>query len=60
MEEYVHAFHQAGLLLCRLYDVQMPEAMVAHLPEKNRDFPWYSFYHRFPFILILELIKHVA
>ena len=60
MEEYLDAFHQAGLLLCRLYDVQMPEAMVAHLPEKNRRFPWYSFYHRFPFILILELVKHAA
>lgn len=58
MEEYMQAFYQAGFLLCRLYDLQMPEAMVAHLPEKNRHFPWYPFYHRFPFILILELIKH--
>jgi 2-polyprenyl-3-methyl-5-hydroxy-6-metoxy-1,4-benzoquinol methylase len=60
MEEYLHAFHHAGLLLCRLYDVQMTEAMVARLPEKNRHFPWYSFYHRFPFILILELIKQAV
>jgi 2-polyprenyl-3-methyl-5-hydroxy-6-metoxy-1,4-benzoquinol methylase len=60
MEEYLHAFHQAGLLLRDLYDVQMPEAMVARLPEKNQQFPWFSFYHRFPFILILDLIKHAA
>ena len=57
MEEYLHAFQDAGFLLRRLYDLQMTEAMVAHLPEKNRDFPWYSFYQRFPFILILDLIK---
>jgi len=60
MEEYLQAFHTADLVLYRLYDVQMTEAMVAQLPAQNRDFPWYPFYHRFPFILILELIKHRA
>jgi len=60
MEEYFHAFHEADLVLGRLYDVHMTEAMVAQLPEKNRHFPWYSFYHRFPFMLILDLIKHSA
>jgi 2-polyprenyl-3-methyl-5-hydroxy-6-metoxy-1,4-benzoquinol methylase len=60
MEEYSHAFHEADLVLCRLYDVHMTEAMVTQLPEKNRHFPWYAFYHRFPFMLILELIKHMA
>jgi 2-polyprenyl-3-methyl-5-hydroxy-6-metoxy-1,4-benzoquinol methylase len=60
MEQYIQAFHAADLVLCRLYDVHMTEAMVAQLPEKNRHFPWYSFYHRFPFMLILELIKHIA
>jgi 2-polyprenyl-3-methyl-5-hydroxy-6-metoxy-1,4-benzoquinol methylase len=60
MEQYLHAFHEGGLVLCRLYDVRMTEAMVAQLPEQNRHFPWYSFYHRFPFTLILELIKYVG
>src|SRR5262245_1042897 len=53
MEEYVQAFHAAGLVLSRLYDVHMTEVMVAQLPEKNRDFSRYPFYHRFPFVLIL-------
>lgn len=57
MEEYMSAFHQAGLLLRRLYDLQMTEEIVAHLPERNRSFSWYPYYHRFPFMLILDLIK---
>jgi 2-polyprenyl-3-methyl-5-hydroxy-6-metoxy-1,4-benzoquinol methylase len=57
MEDYSQAFHQAGLLLSRLYDVQMTEAMVAQLPAQNRQFSWYSFYHRFPFVFILDLVK---
>jgi 2-polyprenyl-3-methyl-5-hydroxy-6-metoxy-1,4-benzoquinol methylase len=57
MEEYSQAFHQAGLLLGRLYDVRMTEAMVARLPAQNRQFSWYSFYHRFPFVVILDLVK---
>jgi 2-polyprenyl-3-methyl-5-hydroxy-6-metoxy-1,4-benzoquinol methylase len=57
MEEYLRAFQQAGLLLRCLYDVQMTEEIVAHLPEKNRYFPWYPYYHRFPFMLILDLVK---
>jgi 2-polyprenyl-3-methyl-5-hydroxy-6-metoxy-1,4-benzoquinol methylase len=57
MEEYLAAFSAAGLLLRRLYDVQMPEALVAQLPEANRAFPWYPFYHRFPFMIILDLVK---
>jgi 2-polyprenyl-3-methyl-5-hydroxy-6-metoxy-1,4-benzoquinol methylase len=57
MEDYLNAFQQAGFLLRRLFDLQMSEEMVAHLPAKNRDFAWYPFYHRFPFVLILELIK---
>ena len=60
MEEYVHAFQAADLLLRRLYDIQMTEEMVARLPQKNRQFPWFSLYHRFPFIVILELVKLVA
>ncbi len=57
MEQYVHAFYEENLLLRRLYDLHMTEAMVAQLPEKNRSFAWYSLYHRFPFMLILELVK---
>lgn len=60
MEEYMRAFRQAGLLLRGLYDVQMTEAMVAQLPERNRSFPWYSLYSRFPFIIIVELVKALA
>ncbi len=60
MEEYLHGFHAAGLLLQRLYDVQMTEDMVVKLPEKNRQFPWFSLYHRFPFIIILDLVKRAA
>jgi 2-polyprenyl-3-methyl-5-hydroxy-6-metoxy-1,4-benzoquinol methylase len=60
MEQYLQAFDQQGLVLRRLYDLHMPEAMVAQLPEKNRQFPWFSFYHRFPFILILDLAKCAA
>lgn len=57
MEEYFQAFHEVGLVVQRLYDVQMTPDMVARLPEKNRAFPWFSLYDRFPFILILELIR---
>jgi 2-polyprenyl-3-methyl-5-hydroxy-6-metoxy-1,4-benzoquinol methylase len=57
MEEYMAAFQSAGLLLRRLVDLQMPEDCVAKLPEQNRSFPWYSMYHRFPFMVILELVK---
>ncbi len=57
MEDYSQAFHEAGLLLRRLFDVQMTEAMVAQLPAQNRQFSWYSFYHRFPFVVILDLVK---
>lgn len=60
MEEYTRAFQQAGLLLRRLYDLQMPEAFVAQLPERNCHFSWYPYYHRFPFILILDLVKLTA
>jgi 2-polyprenyl-3-methyl-5-hydroxy-6-metoxy-1,4-benzoquinol methylase len=57
MEEYMTAFHNAGLALQQLYDIQMTEEMVTQLPEANQKFPWYSFYHRFPFMIILDLIK---
>jgi 2-polyprenyl-3-methyl-5-hydroxy-6-metoxy-1,4-benzoquinol methylase len=57
MEDYMTAFAEAGLMLQRLYDIQMTEAMVAELPEANRKFPWYTFYHRFPFMVILDLVK---
>lgn len=57
MEQYCKAFQEAGLLLQCLYDVEMTPDMVAKLPEKNRDFPWFSLYDRYPFILILELVK---
>jgi 2-polyprenyl-3-methyl-5-hydroxy-6-metoxy-1,4-benzoquinol methylase len=58
MEDYSRAFSQAGFVLRRLYDVQMTEAMVAQLPEKNHHFSWFPFYHRFPFIVILDLVKY--
>jgi 2-polyprenyl-3-methyl-5-hydroxy-6-metoxy-1,4-benzoquinol methylase len=57
MEDYLHACQSLGLLLRGLYDVQMAEAMVAQLPDRNRDFPWYSLYHRFPFFIVIELVK---
>jgi 2-polyprenyl-3-methyl-5-hydroxy-6-metoxy-1,4-benzoquinol methylase len=57
MEAYITAFSSAGLYLQRLYDVQMTEEMVARLPEANRAFPWYAFYHRFPFMIILDFVK---
>ncbi|MEM7534096.1 MAG: class I SAM-dependent methyltransferase [Chloroflexota bacterium] len=57
MEEYITAFHQNGLLLRRLVDMRMPEAMVAQLPERNKEFPWYDMYHRYPFMIVLELVK---
>ena len=57
MEDYMTAFAQNGLVLQRLYDIQMTEDMVAQLPEANRQFPWYAFYHRFPFMIILDLVK---
>jgi 2-polyprenyl-3-methyl-5-hydroxy-6-metoxy-1,4-benzoquinol methylase len=57
MEDYMTAFAEAGLMLRRLYDIQMTEAMVAELPKANREFPWYTFYHRFPFMVILDLVK---
>jgi 2-polyprenyl-3-methyl-5-hydroxy-6-metoxy-1,4-benzoquinol methylase len=57
MEDYFRAFQQAGLALRCLYDLHMTEAMVAQLPEKNRSFSWYPYYHRFPFALILDLVK---
>ncbi len=60
MEDYMAAFAQASMLLRRLYDVRVTEEMVAQLPEKNRHFPWYSFYHRFPFMIILDLVKGAA
>lgn len=57
MEEYMTAFHSQGLLLRCLVDLEMPEAWVAKLPEKNKEFSWYPMYHRFPFMLLLELVK---
>jgi hypothetical protein len=51
------AFQSQGLLLRRLVDLEMPEALVAKLPEQNKEFSWYPMYHRFPFMLILELVK---
>jgi 2-polyprenyl-3-methyl-5-hydroxy-6-metoxy-1,4-benzoquinol methylase len=57
MEDYMTAFAQNGLVIQRLYDIQMTEDMVAQLPEANRQFPWYVFYHRFPFMIILDLVK---
>jgi 2-polyprenyl-3-methyl-5-hydroxy-6-metoxy-1,4-benzoquinol methylase len=57
MEAYVTAFRHAGFMIQGLYDLHMSEEMVARLPEKNRHFPWYSLYHRFPFIIILDLLR---
>ncbi len=32
--------------------------MVAQLPgSRSREFPWYTLYHRFPFVVILDLVK---
>jgi 2-polyprenyl-3-methyl-5-hydroxy-6-metoxy-1,4-benzoquinol methylase len=60
MEAYITAFSAAGLCLQRLYDIQMTEEMVERLPEANRAFPWYSFYHRFPFMIILDFVKRIS
>jgi 2-polyprenyl-3-methyl-5-hydroxy-6-metoxy-1,4-benzoquinol methylase len=57
MEEYMTAFQGAGLLLQRLFDLQITEEIVAKMPEQNRLFPWFALYHRFPFMVVLELIK---
>jgi 2-polyprenyl-3-methyl-5-hydroxy-6-metoxy-1,4-benzoquinol methylase len=57
MEEYMAAFSQAGLLLRRHYDTRMTEEMVAQLPAANREFPWYPYYHRFPFTVVLDFVK---
>lgn len=57
MEEYLTAFRQAGLLLRGLYDLRISEAMVARLPEQNRQFPWFSLYARFPFMVVLDLVN---
>jgi 2-polyprenyl-3-methyl-5-hydroxy-6-metoxy-1,4-benzoquinol methylase len=59
MEEYLTAFRQESFLLSGLYDLQIPEAMVARLPERNREFPWFSLYARFPFMVVLDLVKVV-
>jgi 2-polyprenyl-3-methyl-5-hydroxy-6-metoxy-1,4-benzoquinol methylase len=59
MEEYMTAFQQAGLLLRRLSDLHMTQEMAARLPALSQQFPWFPMYHRFPFMLILELVnKH--
>ena len=57
MEDYSRAFEQAGLLLRRLFDIQMTEAQVAQLPASNQQFSWFPLYHRFPFMIILDLMK---
>jgi hypothetical protein len=57
MEEYCCASQDVGFVMRCLYDVQMTEAMVAKLPEQNRQFPWFPMYHHFPFFLILDLSK---
>jgi hypothetical protein len=59
MEAYMTAFQQAGFVLQGLYDLHMTDDVVARLPERNRDFPWYSLYHRFPFIMFLDL-RHAS
>jgi 2-polyprenyl-3-methyl-5-hydroxy-6-metoxy-1,4-benzoquinol methylase len=60
LEEYVAAFHDAGLLLRRLADVRLPEELVAQLPAENRQFSWFPMYHRFPFMVVLELVKAMS
>lgn len=59
MEEYVTAFQANGLLLRRLVDVRITEEQVAQFPEQNRAFPWYDMYTRFPFMVVLELVKYL-
>jgi 2-polyprenyl-3-methyl-5-hydroxy-6-metoxy-1,4-benzoquinol methylase len=57
LEEYMTAFREAGFLLRSLTDVRMTEEMVARMPELNRQLPYAGMYDRFPFFMILELIK---
>ncbi len=57
MEEYMTEFQTNGLLLRRLVDVQFTAEDVAQFFEGNRAFPWYEMYSRFPFMVVLELVK---
>lgn len=57
MEEYMAAFHTNGLLLRRLLDLRFTEEQVHQFFASNRDFPWYEMYTRFPFIVVLDLVK---
>ncbi|MEZ4680640.1 MAG: methyltransferase domain-containing protein [Caldilineaceae bacterium] len=57
MEEYMTAFHANDLLLRRLLDVHFTEEDVKQFFASNRDFPWYDMYTRFPFMILLDLVK---
>lgn len=57
MEEYITAFQANGLLLHRLLDLHFTEEQVQQFFAANQDFPWYDMYTRFPFMVVLELIK---
>jgi len=57
MEEYMTAFQANGLLLRRLLDIRFTEAQVKQFFASNRDFPWYEMYTRFPFMIVLEMVK---
>jgi len=57
MEEYMTAFQANGLFLRRLVDIHFTEEDVAQFFESNREFPWYEMYSRFPFMVVLELVK---
>ncbi|MEZ4622020.1 MAG: hypothetical protein R2867_41825 [Caldilineaceae bacterium] len=45
------------LLLRRLLDVHFTEEDVKQFFASNRDFPWYDMYTRFPFMILLDLVK---
>jgi 2-polyprenyl-3-methyl-5-hydroxy-6-metoxy-1,4-benzoquinol methylase len=57
MQEYMTAFQKTGLLLRSLVDLQLSDEMAAQLPDQNREFSWFPMYHRFPFVVVLELVK---
>jgi 2-polyprenyl-3-methyl-5-hydroxy-6-metoxy-1,4-benzoquinol methylase len=60
MEDYFDAFDAAGLVLRRFYDVHVTEEMVARMPAQSATEPWFSYHHRFPFVILLELMRHPA
>jgi 2-polyprenyl-3-methyl-5-hydroxy-6-metoxy-1,4-benzoquinol methylase len=58
LEEYMTAFREAGFALHGLEDVQVPQVIADHLPERYKQLSYSGMYARFPFFLILEFVKH--